>query len=259
MIALSPWEVHIWQVRVWEVPQDCLERYPALLTEAERARWQRFVFTKDRHHYLVARALVRCVLSRYGPIAPQDWRFSENPYGKPEIVPVPGLAPLRFNLSHTEGLAACAVTLEHAIGVDVENWGRSQLTLEIAQSFFAQAEVDYLKTLPPEDLQEALFAFWTLKEAYIKAKGIGLSLSLKSFAFTLEPLGIRFSQPADDDPTLWQFARVYPTHQHRLALAVCRPAGMELRVIYRETVPLAEEDQSDEPGSDSDQPETGIR
>lgn len=230
--------MHLWYVDVPRLPDGCLERYPALLSPAERERWQRYRFEKDRRLYLVAWALVRTVLSRYQPRFPSAWRFTTNPYGKPEIASEPGLAPLCFNLSHTDGLVVCAVTLGRAVGVDVENLERSESDLDIAEQYFAPAESAYLKGLTAESRTEAFFAFWTLKEAYVKARGQGLSLPLEAFAFTLEPLGIAFAPPLeDDDPGRWQFARYRLGRHHCLAVAVSRRPGQTLAIHLRETVP----------------------
>ena len=93
---------------------------------------------------------------------------------------------LRFNLSHTDGLIACAVTIGREVGVDVEHIQR-RLTHDVAGRFFAPREVDDLKALPEDEQQRVFFDYWTLKEAYIKARGFGLALPLGDFAFTLAP------------------------------------------------------------------------
>lgn len=235
--AYAPNVVHIWYTRVWAIPEQYIARYPSLLTLSELTRWQCYRFARDRRHYLVTRALVRTVLSQYHDSPPEAWRFQENRFGKPEIDPPPGCPPLRFNLSNTNGLAVCAVTLDREIGVDVENLNRA-ISLDIARSFFAPAEADYLDALPPQHRQETFFAFWTLKEAYVKACAQGLSLALNRFAFTLDPVSISFAPDLQDDPMLWQFIHLRPTPDHLLAVAVHLAAGETLAVTSQETIPL---------------------
>ena len=217
-------------------PQDA---YRALLSADEHARMARLVFERDRHRFLLTRALVRTMLSRYANVAPAKWSFITNVHGRPEILDRPsGVPDLRFNISHTEGLIACAVTIGREVGVDVEHIGR-RLTHDVAGRFFAPREVDDLKALPPDDQPRRFFDYWTLKEAYIKARGFGLALPLGDFAFTLSPPSpptITFEPALDDDPATWQFFQDWPTPHHRLGLAV-RREGADLPVRIRSVVP----------------------
>jgi 4'-phosphopantetheinyl transferase len=218
-----------------------LDAYRALLTDDEHARMMRLVFDRDRRRFLLTRALVRTTLSRYCAIAPADWRFIANVHGRPEILDRPaGVPDLRFNLSHTEGLIACAVTIGREVGVDVEHVGR-RLTHDIAARFFAPREVADLHRLPLAEQARVFFDYWTLKEAYIKARGFGLALPLGDFAFTLNPPApprITFEPALQDDPDTWQFMQDWPTPQHRLGLAVRRD-GADLPARIREVVPRA--------------------
>jgi 4'-phosphopantetheinyl transferase len=179
------------------------------------------------------------MLSRYAHVPPAQWTFIENVHGRPEILDRPrGVPDLRFNISHTEGLIACAVTIGREVGVDVEHIGR-RLTHDVAGRFFAPSEVTELTRLPDEEQQRVFFDYWTLKEAYIKARGFGLALPLADFAFTLAPPSpprIAFEPGLDDDPATWQFAQDWPTPQHRLAIAVRRD-GNDLPVRIRAVVP----------------------
>jgi len=216
-----------------------LDSYQALLSADERERMARFVFDRDRRAFLVTRAHVRTMLSRYAAVAPADWRFVESVHGRPEIFDRPASAPdLRFNISHTDGLIACAVTIGREVGVDVEHIGR-HLTHDVAGRFFAPDEVTDLRRLPLEDQERVFFDYWTLKEAYIKARGFGLALPLADFAFKLNPPGppaITFEPSLEDDPSTWQFMQDWPTPQHRLGLAVRRD-GADLPIRSRFVVP----------------------
>lgn len=218
-----------------------LDAYRELLTPDEHERMARLVFERDRRDFLITRAHVRTMLSRYAQVGPADWRFIANVHGRPEILDRPaGVPDLRFNLSHTEGLIACAVTIGREVGVDVEHVGR-RLTHDVPGRFFAPREVVDLKSLPAAEQPRAFFDYWTLKEAYIKARGFGLALPLGDFAFRLAPAAaveITFEPSLKDDPTTWQFAQAWPTPQHRLGLAV-RRSGDDLPVRIREVVPGA--------------------
>lgn len=218
-----------------------LDAYRALMSPDEHARMARFVFERDRKAFVLTRALVRTMLSRYAPVAPADWKFVENVHGRPEIVDRPANVPdLRFNISHTDGLIACAVTIGREIGVDVEHIGR-HLTHDVAGRHFAPKEVSDLRGLPEDQQRTVFFDYWTLKESYIKARGFGLALPLGDFAFTLNPPHppeITFEPSLEDDPATWQFLQDWPTPQHRLALAV-RREGRDLPVRIREAIPPA--------------------
>ena len=216
-----------------------LDAYKTLLSKDEHERMARLIFDKDRRAFVITRALVRTMLSRYTSVAPADWCFIESVHGRPEILDRPSGTPdLRFNISHTNGLIACAVTIGREVGVDVEHISR-HLTHDVAGRFFAPAEVTDLRKLSEEDQQRVFFDYWTLKEAYIKARGFGLALPLGDFAFKLNPPGppaIAFEPALDDDPTTWQFMQDWPTPLHRLGLAV-RREGQDLPVRSRFVVP----------------------
>jgi 4'-phosphopantetheinyl transferase len=218
-----------------------LDAYRSLMSADEHARMARFVFDRDRRAFLLTRALVRTTLSRYAPVAPAAWRFIANVHGRPEILDrPPGVPDLRFNISHTDGLIACAVTIGREVGVDVERTSR-HVEHDIAGRFFAPAEVTDLRALPGDEQPRAFFDYWTLKEAYIKARGFGLALPLGDFAFKLNPPhppAIAFEPALDDDPATWQFLQEWPTPEHRLALAI-RREGDDLPVRIREVVPPA--------------------
>ena len=193
-----------------ETDPQLLADYAALMTDAERARHARFYFERDRWLFLATRALVRAVLSRYAAVAPADWRFAEGSHGKPYIAGPEDAPRLSFNLSNTPGLVVCAVSAAHdQLGVDVERTTRSSDTVSIADRYFAPPELRALRALPAPAQPERFFAYWTLKESYIKARGLGLSLPLEQFWFLLDgraDIGIGFDPRLADDPARWRFA-----------------------------------------------------
>lgn len=202
-------------------------RLAAIMTAEERAKQQRFIRPADRLLQLVARTLVRVLLSSYAGVPPADWRFGAGRYGKPFLAGPAADLQIAFNLSHTKGLVAAAFTAGADVGVDVERLARRTATMDVARRFFARTEVAALERAPDAAREETFFAFWTLKEAYLKARGLGLSVPLGAFAFDLatDPPRVSFEAPIDDRPDRWQFARRAPAPLHRLAVAVERRPG----------------------------------
>ena len=205
---------------------------------SEHARHDR-LRNQDRTRFLVTRALVRTLLSSFVGVPPTRWRFVATDHGRPEIANLPpGAPPLRFNVSHTAGLVACAVTAGRDIGLDVENVDR-RVTRDVAGRFFAPREVADLRALPRERQPLVFFDYWTLKEAYIKARGLGLALPLRHFAFDLsggaDPV-ISFDETIADTPVSWQFRQAWASPRHRLAVGV-RANGATLPVHVEPTVP----------------------
>lgn len=206
------------------------EALARLLDDDELARAARFSSARDRQAHVAAHALVRVLLSSQAPRPPEDWRFAANAHGRPEVAGEPGVPPLRFNLSHTRGLVAVAVTLTHDVGIDAEAIEPRRLRMALAERFFAPAEVALVKALPEAERAEALFALWTLKEACLKAMGRGLAVPLDAFALTLAPLGVSFRDALAEDPRRWLLRRLRPTPAHALALALRHPEPASVAV-----------------------------
>src|SRR6185503_2215825 len=159
--------------------------------------------------------------------------------------------PLRFNLSNTEGLIACLVADDREIGVDVEDLERRGETVAIADRFFSPLEVAALRAVPEERQRARFFDYWTLKEAYIKARGMGLAIPLDHFSFVIEPgapIGIAFDPRLPDDPSTWQFAQLRPTARHVISVAVRRAGEPDLRLVVRRTIPLLQGAETVEDG-----------
>ncbi|MEF2550367.1 4'-phosphopantetheinyl transferase superfamily protein [Aurantimonas sp. A2-1-M11] len=231
----------IWLTFLDDIGESERDAYRALLDPGEVARHDRYMVTGARDEFLVGRALLRTTLSRYRDVAPGDWRFETNRYGRPAIV---GEAPggLVFNLSHTRGLVALAVSHGCEIGVDVEAVGRQSATFDLAGRYFSQAEGAWVRAAAGPALAERFFAVWTLKEAYIKARGMGLALPLDGFSFTLDDDAgaptIAFHAGCPDDPVRWAFLRRPVSADHRLAFAVSPPARIGA-VRFLRTIPLS--------------------
>jgi len=228
-------EAHLFVVPAPEtLPGDVVDEYERLLTTVERDRYLAFRFERHRHSFLLTRALVRFVLSSYTGVSPEDWRFRVGTHGKPEIAsPTPAL-PLSFNLSNTDGMVVCLVAREVPVGVDVEHTERGGELDSIAEHFFSPREVRDLIEVGPSGLNERFFAYWTLKEAYIKAHGLGLAIPLDQFSFVLEePIRVETDPRRKDDPARWQFGRVPLDGPHALAYAIQRGPRPDFAVSVR--------------------------
>ena len=182
-LALARDEVHVWSASRVDAADAQVEAFRVLLTPDECQRADRFVAPRDRRQFAVVRGRLRTILGRYLDHDPASLRFASNPHGKPGLAET----PLRFNLSHSGSRMLLAVTRDRELGVDIEQVRPDFGGEAIAGRFFAPAEVETLKNLPPEDRTLAFFHGWTRKEAYIKAQGKGLALPLDEFAVEIDP------------------------------------------------------------------------
>jgi len=227
------------RVAAWWLPLDRIGEadwagLEALLIDEELERADRFHFHRDREVYIAAHAICRGLLSYCLGAAPQSWRFSVEDHGKPELISPEGGPRIRVNISHTRGLAAVALTVDHDIGVDVEWLQRDAPTEKLAERVFAEPERKTLAAAPNASKIDTFLTFWTLKEAYVKAIGKGLSQPLDAFSFDLESLRIHFDDSLADDPARWHFERYRLSADHLMALAIRHPEPASLAV---DTVP----------------------
>ncbi len=157
----------------------------------------------------MTRVLVRTVLSRYVPVDPRDWVFGTNAYGRPYALNQQAEdMRLTFNLSHTHSMIVLGVTAGRALGVDVENIRSHSVSMGMADRFFSPLEAGVLANTPSHRQQYRFFEYWTFKEAYIKARGMGLQLPLDKFSFDYPDdsrVQIPIDQALGDDPARWRF------------------------------------------------------
>lgn len=260
-LTLASNEIHLWITK----PEDLLGNdqllatYSTLLTTTELTKQQRYKFAKDRHDALITRAFIRDLLSYYADVSPQNWQFEKGSKDKPEVINCP--LPLRFNISHTKNMIICAVTLEDDIGCDVENTGRSNDVLAIAERYFSAKESTELFALPEAEQRHRFFDYWTLKESYIKAWGLGLAIPLTDFSFNIndksykhkdlftikQDISLSFAQHRVDEPTIWRSWLIYPTaaidknQEHRIALSLRTKADNQetnYQLRFFDTLPL---------------------
>jgi 4'-phosphopantetheinyl transferase len=184
--SLTGSEIHIWLVDLREQAEGiaaCRET----LSADERSRAESFHFQRDRDRFVVARGALRTILGRYLEERPEQLRFTYNSFGKPALPDTSRHEALEFNLSHSGDVALCAVALGRRLGIDVERVREDFCCEEIAEHFFSGREVATLRALPEAERPHAFFRCWTRKEAYIKARGEGLSIPLDSFSVSLGP------------------------------------------------------------------------
>jgi 4'-phosphopantetheinyl transferase len=200
----------------------------ALLSEEERARVQRFKFERHRRESLATSALMRVALSHNRSINPQDWQIKLGEHGKPGIETKDRL---QFNLSNSMALVVCLVAEGGEVGVDVEPFERSEQILKLAPDVFSPVEQAQLESLTDAQKLDRAISLWTLKESYIKARGMGLLLPLDKFSFLFDAQGIRLEiDPSlGDAPERWQFCQV-DYAGHRIAVMADRAAGGELEM-----------------------------
>ena len=243
-VTLGSRHAHLWWIRPDTLTDPAeLARCRALLSDDERDKTDRFRFARDRHACLVTRVLVRATLSRYCDVPPARWRFRTTDHGRPEIASPP--SKIRFNLSHTKGLIVCLVSLDREVGVDVESLDRATRWGDLANRFFAPREAAALRGLEASERPIRFLEYWTLKESYIKARGLGLAIPLTGFSFDLpvqspDGIRIRFTPAVDDDAARWQFTLARFGGDHLVATAVERDGSEPVRIALHEAVvPLA--------------------
>lgn len=228
-------EVHIWTAE--EAGDYPTERFESWLSAQETRRYHRYIRKRDRDLFLLAHALLRHTLSQYADVEPADWSFEIGEHGRPELTGPLADIDLRFNISHTPGLAAVLISDRVDAGVDVERRGTVADRAKLARRVFADAERVALDGLTLEEVDHRFYEFWTLKEAYIKARGLGLNLPLRKFAFSIDrerDIAIAFEEPVRDDGAQWQFALWQPGTEHQGALAVRRGAEQDRAIVFRE-------------------------
>lgn len=242
-ISLSTNEIHLWYVYDENINDpEILSNYFELLNKDELLQQKRFYFEKHRHQYLITRAMVRTILSLYeNSITPTNWSFTFNDFGKPSINNDSLTIPLCFNVSHTNKLVTMAVTLDQEIGIDIEYLPRLENILDIAHNYFSPIELEQLYQLPLEKQRDRFFELWTLKEAYIKACGMGLSIPLDHFSFIFSKEGkIKFESNRDDQPEHWHFWQIRPNESHKVSVALKNIESTSYLISMRTLIPLSE-------------------
>jgi 4'-phosphopantetheinyl transferase len=235
-------EVHVWRTSL-ERPIETVERMRRLLAPDEQARADRFRFERDRSRYIVGRALLRCLLARYLDAAPERLEFESGEFGKPALRGGPW-----FNLSHSGTTALYAFSSATEIGIDIEIDDADFARERIAERFFSPAEVSVLRSLPVQAQPRAFLRCWTRKEAFIKARGDGLSLALDSFDVTLAPgipAALLRTAWCTEEPGQWRLQDVSDRKAGYIAAVAIRSDGW--RIVQRQ---IADTIEGGKPGQE---------
>jgi len=221
-LDLGEHEVHAWLIDVG-VDDSVIAGLEALLSGDELSRGMKFRFQADRRRHFVSHGALREVLSLYLGIAPRRLKFTNGRYGKPCLQGEQAQSGLSFNLSHSAGKALLGLARGREIGVDIEFIQKQFNWEQLAQRFFAPQEVDMLRSVPQESRNRAFFACWTRKEAYLKAKGLGLNLPLKDFSVSLAPgesAALLRHEREPDEVQRWSLADIRVSPDYVAAIAV---------------------------------------
>lgn len=234
------------QVDVWHCFPDTLVRGQisaclSTLSRGELGKYRHKRSSEARLHFLVGRSLARNALSRYVGVPAASWRFSVNEHGRPAVDWPRAYRNIHFNLSHTSGLVVVAVSRISEIGIDVEKVDRQVDISGIPEAVFTQYELERMLRRVREEDRDQFFELWTLKEAYIKARGRGFSLSPRTFELSSLEDPILLRRPPDCDPTpeRWQFRLSRRRPGFRMAIAVGSRSITRIRQI--EWKPLRQE------------------
>ena len=242
-IQMKDDESHLWWVRPDRLSDPALvERYTRILTEDERDRVNHYIFDRDRHTALATRAAIRCLLSRYTNVEPSEWRFRRNRYGRPEVASPVDAVGLQFNVAHTKGLVAVLISKNRRVGVDAECLPYEGPCLRLAERYFSRTEAETLRDSPESERPLRFIEYWVLKESFIKAQGMGMTIPLDSFSFCIgetreSEIRIQFSESFEFSQRRWRFTLNSIGKEHVVATAVERFHEESLQLYSCEWIP----------------------
>ncbi|SEQ74945.1 4'-phosphopantetheinyl transferase [Nitrosomonas sp. Nm51] len=242
-------EIHLWFTKPNTIHQTgLLKQYRSLLSEQEILKQQSYVFPNKRHNELITRSFIRNILSHYINIHPSRWQFKKDNYNKPKIIQ--SLLPLQFNISHSDDLILCAITQNNEIGCDVESINRNCNFLSIAKNIFSIAEYSDLINTPVGRQRSRFFDYWTLKESYVKACGLGFAMYLADFGFRIgetkskkfnDNIQLEYKNKHSGHPVNSRSWLFRPNKRHRIAISIkansfCQTKEFKFR--FFENIPL---------------------
>lgn len=219
-IRLDDGDIHIWSIPCL-VTDDSLKICISFLDADELARAERFKFKLHQQRFVVARAALRSILARYILLSPQAVKFEYSPEGKPQLKDQPSF---QFNMSHSHGLALCAVTRVIPVGVDIEYQQTNIAELNIARRYFSPAEQSILNNASKSQRRSVFLSLWTAKEAVVKAMGKGLVFGLDQFSIALHENGKAVLQSAREElkAKSWFVQNFTPALDYMAAIALPR-------------------------------------
>lgn len=234
-LSLAPGVVHVWRAHLEDSPGQA-SRYHPYLSADERARAERYRFPRHQYQFVSTRGILRKLLSHYVGLPAGNLQLESNLQGKPTLIN-PSCLSLQFNVSHTSGMALLAVTLEHAVGIDVETIDRTISEQDIAVRYFSPRESTYLAALSPDNRTQEFLTHWTCKEAYLKMRGIGLLGGLAECEIALDPDGLKANVLSTDETNrekTCSLFRINAGQAHIGALAVAWPSVEVLFVDWKD-------------------------
>jgi len=240
LVGLMPGTLYLWTYVMEEANVAAVAAHlSAILSPDELEQSLRLHRAADRHRFITSHAFVRLVLSRHCAVDASRWQFNRTAEGKP-FVTAPNLPQMpAFSLSHTYGMAACLIGLSADVGVDVERLAYHSDLPHIAPSILAVSELQRLRGQSGANWTMRFFQHWTLKEAYAKARGLGLSLRPRDVAFEFPADGVirgHFAAALRDNPSNWFFHSHCPSSAHVLSLAVPAPSEILVRSFVFQAV-----------------------
>ena len=233
VVQLQENEVQIWKLKLPQQANFVAQSYH-LLSEDEKNRAEKYKFNEDRDNFISSRGVLRIIAGKYLDVSPESIKFSYSSYGKPFLSLTEYPIRVNFNLSDTKGLVLYAFTLKNEIGIDVESLHKIMDMAAVASRFFSINEVQRLKHVALAKRDDAFLSCWTLKEAYIKAIGEGLSCPLDQFemAFTEgQKPSLLYSQWDENEKERWQMYRIQAPEGYIASLAV---EGRSHNLIYKD-------------------------
>ncbi len=230
----EPSGAHVYYTRITELSPPAA-RYLDWLSAEERARYRRFHFDADREVFLMAHALVRSGLGERAGLAPSALRFQTAENGKPAVAVGTSGEEIQFNLSHTRELVACAVSRACPLGVDVEGIDVARDVSGVARRVLSETEYGDWNSRTGEARARRFFEYWTLKEAYIKALGVGLDQPLRDLTFTILPGG-RATVSTAEHGRPWLLRTYEPVNGVLLSVAL-PPVATEVPLRVEERTP----------------------
>jgi 4'-phosphopantetheinyl transferase len=234
-IRLAPDEVHLWLADPDDPLAETLHSSYGKILSADETHRNARLRPSARREFLMGRALLRTTLSMYHPVPPGAWTFSANAHGRPELEPP---WEIRFSLAHCEGLVACAVTAGSPVGVDAEPHSRARAVHGMAARVLSRVELADSRLEDLDCQRERALCLWTLKEAYLKGRGLGLSVPLPSITFVARSGRVTL---ADDgcaaQSEAWEF-RLLRLDRHRVALATSPRSTGSTALRVWESIPL---------------------
>lgn len=234
--TFSPLRLDANRVDVWccdpnSIGRGQIRSYVAALSRSDLAKYRKIRSVERRQHFVVGRSLILHALSQYANVPASSWLFTSNEHGRPAVDQPRACRNIHFSLSHTSGLIAIAVSLSPEIGIDVENVDRPVEISDIAEMVFTGSERHRLSRRSKEE-REAFFELWTLKEAYIKARGTGFSLSPQKFELANDNgrISLRCHADCDPIPERWQF-NTSKRRNLQMAIAVGSKSVTQIRQL----------------------------